>query len=66
VVLVPLSIVQAWTGSYPKLTKDMPTASLFYYPVILSVMVCSLIQFGFQFYFFIDVRRKIFYYPLDP
>lgn len=41
--LVPLSIVQAWTGSYEKLTKDVPTATLFYYPVLLSVFVSSMI-----------------------
>ena len=47
IALVPLSIFQAWTGSYHKLTKDVPTASLFYYPVLTSVVVASLIQFGF-------------------
>lgn len=45
--LVPLSVVQAWTGSYHKLTKDNPTATLFYYPVLLSVLVSSLIQLAF-------------------
>lgn len=43
VALVPLSVVQAWTGSYHKLTKDVPTATLFYFPVLLSVIVSSLI-----------------------
>ena len=47
VALVPLSVVQAWTGSYHSLTKDVPTATLFYFPVLLSVIVSSLIQFSF-------------------
>jgi cation-transporting P-type ATPase 13A2 len=55
--LVPLSIVQAWTGSYEKLTKDVPTGTLFYYPVLLSVVVSSLIQFAFQLFFFLDIRQ---------
>ena len=47
IALVPLSIFQAWTGSYHKLTKEVPTASLFYCPVLTSVIVSGLIQFGF-------------------
>ena len=47
IALVPLSIFQAWTGSYHKLTKDVPTSTLFYYPVLASVITASLIQFGF-------------------
>ena len=43
IALVPLSIFQAWTGSYHKLTKDVPTASLFYCPVLTSVVVSALI-----------------------
>jgi cation-transporting ATPase 13A3/4/5 len=43
VALVPLSIFQARTGSYHKLTKDMPTDTLFYGPVLISVGVSALI-----------------------
>lgn len=66
VALVPLSIVQAWTGSYEKLTKEVPTATLFYFPVLLSVVVSSLIQFAFQIFFFFNVRKQSFYVPIDP
>ena len=65
VALVPLSIVQAWTGSYSKLTKDMPTSTLFYFPVLLSVITSSLIQLGFQMFFYFDIRKRPFYVPLD-
>ena len=64
--MVPLSIFQAWTGSYHKLTKDVPTSSLFYYPVLTSVIVASLIQFGFQVFYFYNVRQQPFYVPVDP
>ena len=66
VALVPLSIVQAWTGSYHQLTKDVPTATLFYCPVLTSVIVSSLIQVAFQLFFFINIREQSFYTPLDP
>ena len=66
VALVPLSVVQAWTGSYHSLTKDVPTATLFYFPVLLSVIVSSLIQFAFQLFFFFSVRQQPFYVALDP
>jgi len=47
VALIPLSVFQATTGSYHKLTKDMPTDTLFYGPVLISVGVSALIQFVF-------------------
>jgi len=65
VALVPLSVVQAWTGSYHSLTKDVPTATLFYFPVLVSVITSSLIQFGWQFFFFINIREQPFYVALD-
>jgi cation-transporting ATPase 13A2 len=46
-VLVPLCIVQTWTGSYQELTHNLPQDSLFSPPVILSVIGCSIIQFAF-------------------
>lgn len=43
VALIPLSVMQTWSGAYEKLTKDMPTSRLFSYPVFLSVGVCTAI-----------------------
>ena len=44
----------------------MPTATLFYFPVLLSVIVSSVIQLLFQLYYFINIRQQSFYVPLDP
>lgn len=63
VALVPLSVFQAWTGAYEKLSKDVPTASLFYMPVVLSVIISSLIQLLFQVFLFTNVREQPFYQP---
>jgi len=57
VALIPLSVMQAWTGSHYKLTKDVPTATLFYYPVLLSVCVSTLIQAAFQMFFYVNIQR---------
>jgi len=43
IALVPLSIFSAWTGAYESLNKEVPTATLFYTPVILSVLMSSII-----------------------
>jgi hypothetical protein len=43
VALVPLSIFSAWTGAYPLLNKSVPTATLFYAPVLISVSAAALI-----------------------
>ena len=61
---MPLSIVQAWTGSYEKLTADVPTATLFYLPVLTSVVISAVIQMSFQAFFFLDVRKQPFYEPI--
>lgn len=66
VVLIPLSLMQAWTESYHTLTKDVPTSTLFYFPVLLSVTVTALIQAAFQIFFFFNIRKQPFYVPLDP
>ena len=66
VALVPLAIVQARTGSYLELTADMPTATLFYWPVLLSICTSTVIQASFQIYFFKSVKRQEFYEPADP
>ena len=63
VALVPLSIFSAWTGPYPTLNKNLPTATLFYAPVLISVFVSSLIQLAFQVYFFVNVQQQSFYKP---
>jgi cation-transporting ATPase 13A2 len=63
--LIPLSVMQAWTGSYHKLTKDKPTSSLFYFPVLLSVCTAGVIQAAFQVIFFLNVRGKPFFVPVD-
>ncbi len=46
-VLVPLCIFQSWTGAYGKLTSDLPQASLFSAPVLISVLGSAVIQFVF-------------------
>lgn len=43
VALVPLSIMMAWTGANTELTEHLPTASLMYLPVIISVVGSTLI-----------------------
>ena len=65
VALVPLSIFQAWTGAYHKLTKDMPTETLFYYPIILSVVVSAVIQCAFQVFFYENIKKQPFYEPYE-
>jgi cation-transporting ATPase 13A3/4/5 len=62
VALVPLSIMMAWTGANPKLTEHLPTASLMYLPVIISVVGSTLIQLGFQVFFFLHVKKQPFYF----
>lgn len=55
VALVPLSIFSAWTGPYQTLNSNLPTATLFYMPVLVSVFVSAAIQLVFQVYFFLNV-----------
>jgi magnesium-transporting ATPase (P-type) len=55
IALVPLSIFSAWTGAHEKLNKEVPTATLFYKPVIISVIMSATIQLAFQVYFFLNV-----------
>jgi cation-transporting ATPase 13A3/4/5 len=59
--LIPLAFLQSRTAAYPKLTEHLPTASLFYIPVIVSVAGSALIQLAFQLYFFLTVRNQPFY-----
>ncbi len=63
IALVPLSIFQAWTGAYEKLTKHVPTATLFYLPVLISVVVAAAIQLAFQIYWYLDVLKQPWYIP---
>ena len=41
--LLPLSIFQTLTGAYDKLTRDMPSAKLFSFPILLSIGVSTCI-----------------------
>jgi cation-transporting ATPase 13A3/4/5 len=43
------------------LTSDIPTATLFYTPVVLSVVGSALIQLIFQVSVYIDVKHRPFY-----
>lgn len=63
IVLIPLSIFQARTGAYEILTKEVPTATLFYLPVIVSVASSALIQFLFQLFWCLNVTKQPFYTP---
>lgn len=37
VALIPFAIFQSFTPAYPKLSKELPTESLFYIPEIISI-----------------------------
>jgi hypothetical protein len=56
-----LALLQARTAAYPKLNENVPIASLFYLPVLVSVFGVGLIQLAFQLYFFVTVRNQPFY-----
>lgn len=45
------------------MTKEVPTTSLFYAPVVISVVVSGIIQLLFQLWFFIDIRDREWYIP---
>ena len=45
IALLPLCIMQTWTGSYHDLTRDMPASRLFSFPVLLSIGASTLSQF---------------------
>jgi cation-transporting ATPase 13A2 len=62
VALVPLSIFQARTGAYSKLSSEVPTATLFYAPVLASVAGSAAIQFVFQLFWFLNVRQQTQFY----
>jgi magnesium-transporting ATPase (P-type) len=49
------------TGAYPYLTKEIPTSTLFYAPILMSVAGSAAIQFGFQIFFFYNVQLQPFY-----
>jgi magnesium-transporting ATPase (P-type) len=46
-VTFPLTIFIAMTKPQDNLTDDLPTESLFYLPILLSVVVMAFIQFAF-------------------
>ena len=45
------------------LNKNIPTETLFYLPVLISVFGAALIQLGFQLFFFINVQKQPWYKP---
>ena len=63
VALIPLSVFQAETGAYEKLTNNLPTLRLFDLPVILSVCTAVVINLGFQLYWFHTIKNQDFYTP---
>jgi hypothetical protein len=50
-----LTVFAARTPACPSLTSELPTKTLFYAPIILSIVVAVAIQFVFQLYFFLNV-----------
>jgi hypothetical protein len=54
-VTFPLTIFIAGTKPQEKLTADLPTESLFYVPILMSVSIMAAIQFAFQTFFFLDI-----------
>ena len=62
-VTFPLTIFIARTKPHEKLTADLPTESLFYVPILMSVIVMAFIQFAFQTFFFFNIQNRPFYKP---
>lgn len=60
-VTFPLTIFIAMTRPQPNLTSDLPTESLFYLPILMSVTIMAFIQFGFQTYMLFNVRKQPFF-----
>ena len=64
--IIPLSIIMGYTGSYHKLSKQMPTGALISIPVLASVMSQILIQAGFQIGIFFYLKQQTWYEKLVP
>jgi len=62
-VTFPLTIFIAMTRPQPNLTADLPTESLFYAPILMSVIIMAAIQFAFQTYVFVTLPNQPFYSP---
>lgn len=60
-VTFPLTIFIARTKPQEKLTADLPTESLFYLPILMSVIIMAFIQFAFQTFFYFNVQSQPFY-----
>lgn len=61
-VTFPLTIFIAMSRPQPNLTADLPTESLFYMPILMSVIIMAAIQFAFQTYVFVTLpNHKQFY-----
>lgn len=48
-IIFPLAFFIAQTGSYEKLTNDVPTSSLLSFPIVSSILIHMILSFVFQF-----------------
>ena len=58
-IIFPLAFFIAKTGAYRRLTSHVPTDSLISFPIISSILIQTLIAFGFQFggWFFLSKKN---------
>jgi cation-transporting ATPase 13A3/4/5 len=61
VALIPFAIFQSLTKAYPKLTKELPTESLFYLPEFLSLGLQILIMWSIQVAIYVTIKKEPFY-----
>lgn len=65
-VLVPFTILASLTPAANKLTKDMPSNSLFTFPVLFSVTFMAFLQLAFQLYLNYQLKTEPFYEVYSP
>jgi len=63
VALIPFAIFQSLTKAYPKLTKDLPSESLFYLPEFLSIGLQILVMWSIQVALYVTIRSEPWYKP---
>ena len=61
VALIPFAIFQSLTKAYPKLTKELPTESLFYLPEFLSLGGQIAIMWSVQLALYLTVPKEPWY-----
>lgn len=61
VALFPLCIFQATTGSYGKLSKQLPPSTLFSLPIMLSMWWQAGLNLAFQFFIIRNVVKQPFF-----